>query len=88
MGESAGKTGSGSREALAEVVRVEIQRAAIDIMRNRPGDFDLIVDYPYLTPAGAVEFQPVNDLPALGAAQPEVRFLQQAFEWEHLSWIL
>jgi hypothetical protein len=78
----------GSRLKLQQVVRAELQRAAIDIMRNAPVDFDLIEDYPYAQADGTLGVQPSVGLGALHAAEPEVRFLQQAFEWEHLAWIL
>jgi hypothetical protein len=78
----------GSRSTLQQIIRAELQRAAIDIMRNAPVDFDLIQDYPYANPDGTLGVQPTADLNALRAAEPEVRFLQQAFEWEHLAWIV
>jgi hypothetical protein len=78
----------GSRLRLQQIVRTELHRAAIDIMRNAPVDFDLVVDYPYANADGTLGVQPVIDTTALHAAEPDVRFLQQAFEWEHLSWIL
>jgi hypothetical protein len=78
----------GSRQSLAQLVRAELQRTAIDIMRNVAVDFDLITDHWFADSDGTLVSQPTADLPALHAAEPEVRFLQQAFEWEHLSWIL
>ena len=78
----------GSREALARMVRAELQRTAIDIMRNVAVDFDLIREHWFADTDGSLGSHPTADLPALHAAEPEVRFLQQAFEWEHLSWIL
>jgi hypothetical protein len=65
------------------MIRFELQRAAIGIMRNAPVNFDLINDYD-----GTVNGYPTVDLDALSAAEPAIRFLQQAFEWEHLSWVL
>jgi len=78
----------GSRLWLQQMIRSELQRNAIDIMRNAAVNFDLITDYAFPDTDGSLATQPTADLPALHAAEPEVRFLQQAFEWEHLSWIL
>ena len=78
----------GSRLALQQIVRGEMQRAAIDVMRNAPIDFNLIEDYPYPKTDGTLGAHPSINLAALHAAEPEVRFLQQAFEWEHLAWIV
>ncbi len=78
----------GSRQRLQQVVRFELQRAAIDLMRNEPVDYDLIADHPYTASDGSLASHPVADVAALRAAEPEVRFLQQAFEWEHMSWIV
>jgi hypothetical protein len=79
---------AGSRLRLQQIVRSEIQRAAIDVMRNAPVDLDLLQDYPYANSDGTLGTHPTVDVNALHAAGPEVRFLQQAFEWEHLAWIL
>ena len=78
----------GSRQWLEDIVRSELQRAAIDIMRNQPVDYDVISNYPSPGQDGTLDNQPIADLAALAATQPEVRFLQQAFEWEHLGWVL
>jgi hypothetical protein len=78
----------GSRERLERIVRTELQRSAIDLMRNAPVDTDLITDFAYVGSDGAIATHPVADIPELRAAEPEIRFLQQAFEWEHMSWIL
>ena len=78
----------GSRLRLQQMIRSELQRAAIDIMRNVAVDFDLIADHEVASADGSLAIHPTSDLPALHAAEPEVRFLQQAFEWEHLAWIL
>jgi hypothetical protein len=78
----------GSRLKLQQIVRAEIQRAAIDNMRNSPVDYNLIEDYPYTNADGTLGVQPTTDRNALLAAEPEVQFLQQAFEWEHLAWIV
>lgn len=73
----------GARRRLNKIVRTELQRAAIGIMRNAPVNFDLIHGVAKQGPP-----YPTTDIPALKAAEPEIRFLQQAFEWEHLSWVL
>lgn len=78
----------GSRLWLQQIVRAELQRSAIDAMRNAPVDYDLVADYPYANADGSLGSQPVADLEALRTHQPEIRFLQQAFEWEHLAWVL
>lgn len=78
----------GSRMELQRIVRGELQRAAIDIMRNAPVDFDLIKPYPFANEGGTAGEHASVDIDALHAAEPEVRFLQQAFEWEHLAWIV
>jgi hypothetical protein len=78
----------GARLALQQIVRGELQRAAIDVMRNAPVDFNLIENYPYPQTDGTLGTHPSINLAALHAAEPEVRFLQQAFEWEHLAWIV
>lgn len=81
---------TGSRQRLERIIRSELQRGAIDIMRNSPVDFDLIEDFPYSNADGTSsgDTHPVVDLEALVENMPEIQFLQQAFEWEHLSWIL
>ena len=79
---------SGSRQMLQQVVRAEMQRTAIDVMRNASVDFDLIDNYPYADADGTLRSHPSIDIDALHASEPEVRFLQQAFEWEHLAWIV
>lgn len=79
---------SGARQWLQQIVRAELQRSAIDLMRNAPVDYRLIEPYAYAMANGSLGTQPVADATALRAAEPEIRFLQQAFEWEHLAWIL
>jgi hypothetical protein len=79
---------AGSRQRLTQIVRAELQRSAIDVMRNAPVNFDLIADFGYANPDGTLGTHPVVDLAALSSTQPAVRFLQQAFEWEHLAWVL
>ena len=78
----------GARKALAQIVRGEVQRAAIDVMRNHPVDFDLIESYGYTNPDGSSGTHPVIDYERWAADVPEVQFLQQAFEWDHASWVL
>lgn len=78
----------GARAQLNQVVRAELQRASVDVMRNLPVSFDLITDFGFANPDGTLGSHPVIDLAALRASEPEIRFLQQAFEWEHLAWIL
>jgi hypothetical protein len=73
----------GARRKLKKLVHDELQRAAIGIMRNAPVDFDLMNEV-----SGRGPPYPTTDLDALRSAEPVVRFLQQAFEWEHLSWVL
>lgn len=76
----------GTRARLASIVRHELQRAVVSLMRNDPVDYDLIAHTPV---AGAApDAHPTPDTDALVISGPQVRFLQQAFEWEHLSWIL
>ncbi|MDP4511738.1 hypothetical protein [Nonomuraea turcica] len=77
----------GSRLRLQQIVRTEVQRSVIDIMRNAAVDFDLIADH-WFADAGERIAHPTADLGALGSVEPEVRFLQQAFEWEHMSWVM
>lgn len=74
---------SGARRRLKKMARNELQRAAIGIMINKPVYYDLINDvtteeHPF----------PTTDIPKLKAYEAEIQFLQQAFEWEHLSWVL
>ena len=76
---------TGARQRLNKIVRDELQRAAIGIMRNAPVNYDLIND---LSPDRPGPPYPTTDLSALKSAEPSIRFLQQAFEWEHLSWVL
>lgn len=78
----------GARTALAQIVRAEVQRAAIDVMRNQPVDYDLIDSYGYTNPDGSAGTHPVIDYARWAADVPEVQFLQQAFEWDHASWVL
>lgn len=79
---------AGARSALAQIVRGEVQRAAIDVMRNRPVDYDMIESYGYTNPDGSSGTHPVIDYQRWAADVPEVQFLQQAFEWDHASWVL
>ena len=74
---------AGARRRLKKMVRDELQRAAIGIMRNEPVEYDNINDV-------ATQWHPfpVTNIPALKADEAEIQFLQQAFEWEHLSWVL
>ncbi len=74
---------SGARRRLKKMVRNELQRAAIGIMRNEPVEYDLINDD--ITDAHPF---PTTNIPVLKAKEAEIQFLQQAFEWEHLSWVL
>jgi len=77
----------GSRLRLQQIVRTELQRSAIDIMRNAAVDFDLVANH-WFGDATGLTAHPTTDLRALRLAEPEVRFLQQAFEWEHMSWVV
>lgn len=79
---------AGSRQKLHQIVRAELQRSAVDIMRNAPVDVDLIEHYPYANPDGTLGAHPTVDLGGLRMSEPSVRFLQQAFEWEHFAWIV
>jgi hypothetical protein len=78
----------GARSQLKQIVRAELQRASIDVMRNTPVNFDMIDDFGFNYSDGTLGSHPVIDLNALRVSGPEIQFLQQAFEWEHLSWIL
>ncbi|MBJ6128505.1 hypothetical protein [Microvirga splendida] len=78
----------GTRQWLNQIVRAELQRSAIDLMRNAPVDYQLVQSHPYANADGTLSAHPVADPVALHEVEPEVRFLQQAFEWEHLTWIL
>jgi hypothetical protein len=73
----------GARRRLKKMVRNELQRAAIGIMLNKPVKYDLISD----EIIQGLPF-PITDIPRLKADEAEIQFLQQAFEWEHLSWVL
>jgi hypothetical protein len=67
-----------------EAERVEIQRSLIEIMRNRPLAWDFMID-----PSASNEDQfPAIDFDRLKLESPEIRFLQQAFEWENLTYVL
>jgi hypothetical protein len=78
----------GSRLRLQQIVRFELQRAAIELMRNAPLALDLMSEYGFAEPGGFFGHHPSIDTAALHATEPEIRFLQQAFEWEHMSWVL
>lgn len=78
----------GTRSYLKNIVRAELQRAAIDVMRNQPVNYDLIDDFSFSNSDGTLGSHPVIDLNSLRRNGPEIQFLQQAFEWEHLAWIL
>jgi hypothetical protein len=78
----------GTSTYLKNIVRAELQRAAIDVMRNQPVNFDLIDDFNFANSDGTLGSHPVIDLNSLRTNGPEIQFLQQAFEWEHLAWIL
>lgn len=79
---------AGARARLSTIVRHELQRAVITLMRNDPVAFDLMRDYPLVPGDGGLSSHPTPDPVALRAKEAEIRFLQQAFEWEHVSWIL
>lgn len=70
-----------------DIEKAELQRAVIEIMRGRPLDWQLLHDAPPALLDDAPRF-PRLDLMALGEAAPEIRFLQQAFEWENLTYAL
>ncbi len=65
------------------MARNELQRAAIGIMLNKPVEYDLINDV--ATPDHPF---PTTDILRLKQDEAEIQFLQQAFEWEHLLWVL
>lgn len=73
----------GARRRLKKLVHDELQRAAIGIIRNAPVKFKLMSE---LSIEG-LSF-PITNLDKLKSDEPVIRFLQQAFEWEHLSWVL
>jgi hypothetical protein len=75
----------GARRRLNKIVRNELQRSAIGIMRNAPVDFNLTSDYFSFF---AAPTYPATNILEQKISEPEIRFLQQAFEWEHLSWAL
>lgn len=63
---------------LRQVAADEIRRTAISVMLGVPPDADLIAEGP---PIGVDE--------AVRAERaPLVRFIEQAFEWEHVQWVL
>ncbi|WP_143093064.1 hypothetical protein [Celeribacter neptunius] len=78
---------SGTHRRLQRMIRFELQRAAIAIMRNDPPSFDLIRQLA-VGGAPAEELHPIPDLDQLDTSGPEIRFLSQAFEWEHMTSIL
>ena len=59
------------------------QRAAVAVMRNDPVHFSLIAE----VDAGSGDPHPTPDLAELASTAPTIRFLQQAFEWEHMAWV-
>lgn len=82
------KLPEGSRLELQRMVRFELQRSAIDIMRNAPVDFALMGEYDFSQADGSLSSHPTVDTDAVRTSEPEIRFLQQAFEWEHMVWVL
>jgi hypothetical protein len=82
------KLPEGSRLELQRMVRFELQRSVIDIMRNAPVDFALMGQYDFAQADGSLGRHPTADTDAVRASEPEIRFLQQAFEWEHMAWVL
>ncbi len=74
---------SGARRRLKKMARNELQRAAIGIMRNEPVDYNHIKYLSTQEPPF-----PITNIPVLKEEEAEIQFLQQAFEWEHLSWVL
>jgi len=82
------KLPEGSRLGLQRMVRFELQRSAIDIMRNAPVDYAMMGEYGFTQADGSGSSHPTVDTDALRASEAEMRFLQQAFEWEHMAWVL
>jgi hypothetical protein len=66
-----------------ELVRQELQRAALSIMQNRPLDYDNIDER-----QSDGSDDPRIDFDELAQSASEIRFLNQAFEWENLTWVL
>ena len=75
----------GASRRLEAMMRFEIQRAVLAVIRNEPVDYSLTRSQAFS--GGEVSF-PTPDLVKLDEASPELRFLQQAFEWEQMSWVL
>jgi hypothetical protein len=82
------KLPEGSRLELQRMVRFELQRSAIDFMRNAPVDFALMGEHDFIRADGSLGRHPTLDAEAVRASEPEIRFLQQAFEWEHMAWVV
>ena len=74
---------AGARRRLERLVRHELQRSAVAIMRNSPVSFDLVSSFS----AAQTDF-PTTDLNGLRDHEATIRFLHQAFEWEHMAWVL
>ncbi len=70
-----------SRSAYDHVYKrqAEMKRAAITLLANANPDFDAIDDAP--------PQPPLVDITAARASGPLIQFLEQAFEWEHMSYL-
>ena len=66
-----------------EIEKRELQRQALELMRNRPFAFDHIIERPL-----SGRLFPTIDVDQLALDSPEIRFLQQAFEWENMTYLL
>ena len=75
LGTQASELPEGAGKRLLSMMRNEIQRASVAVIRNKAVDFDLVQDF-------GGSGRPTPDLLALGDAQSEIRFLEQAFEWD------
>ena len=74
--------GAGTR--LQEMMRAEVQRFVLAEIRNEHlDDFELIREG-----GDEIDDFPQPDLEEIDRRAPEIKFLQQAFEWEEMSWVL
>jgi hypothetical protein len=69
-------------ETSRALVRQELQRSAVEIIRNTSLNFDLLRDP---TTADGI---PKLDFGSLANASPEILFLSQAFEWNNMTFVL
>jgi hypothetical protein len=96
QGNNSGILAAANPNANRKLERDELQRAAIEIIRNKPLDFRAVIENTSSGSDGTTLPEdkdepfifPTIDLDEAARTGPEIRFLQQAFEWENMTYLL